>query len=1217
MLLKGYYIKGTESYELMVLKHQSVWKILLGLNGTVVSAYQNLNGVEYCAYNKEAKNLYSYIKRGIEGCTAKNGSPTLCKFGAASVHHFKKTKAEYSVSLYKNELAGITVNNEDISISAFGEAEITDIDTSGVSWVQIGQPVTRAVTGKATGDTESEFRVADDVVDVPVRTLQEIALEKDITWLKDKNYYIVNNEQVAEQLFSVFENWKGSVSYDTETSGLRINMFGKIGSKEKADIEKWNAEHPDNQYRVDYLVGIILCVEEGTSYYFPVKNRKFKNLYNDVNDPITRAVCERIKADYMIGKYRDRVDDMARFIRETPIEKWTSDVILMERVRPILETRDLCAHHGTFEWMVSWLYNIIINLVDDTMILHQLMYKFRSTTSNRGEPSNLKYLSLREFGINQLDLEDFFVGYKEDDSGKAKAKGKGRGKKKSSNIDFSYMDYEGARAYAPADGDLTLGLLRKYKTDLIENNQEMVYLYNVEVIVACAIGYMEFYGHRLDEEKIEQTRKENIVKMAHIENKIREMNSLRNPTEIALYNKLLEYDKAKSDAAQSAKDCKGNGDKVGFQKYNEESSKYNEAAYDIALKLREEIDKQGNLSISAPNQVADLLYGKYNFKLTEDGKKSVAKNVLKQYMNLKDESGSPKYPEVNLYQDWKKLFTLDTKFFGNLQDFMYPGGYIFSSYGQISTATGRMSCSKPNAQQYPKAITSIVIPRKDCVHVDSDYSQIEYRTLVGMAQELELLKQFFDPDMDYHTMMAALMYGVLYALVTKQMRSDAKSFNFGIPYGMGFKSLAILLTGSKGDKEVEEAKQKYELYFKNQPKVKKFFQDVKESAEIYQYTKTWFGRRRYYSFTDKNGNFSNKYKAAALRQAGNAVIQGTAADIFKIGVARVFLWIRDNNLLGKVFLINMVHDEMLFEVNTKEVNALWAVANILECMQLHIDGFPPLYAGAGVSSTWSKAKDKPAEIHPLLGARFIEEAKNGACVMGEPEEVIEYFKKRNTDFRIEKITNYLLDTKNHGQVLDPIIGSILGIEFDYGAEDEFKKYAKENSLDKHQEEELMKALPIERLKRFIEDKKIDIDWRLFATTGELHERDAIEDEGYDDEDDEEGAEPDEILESDFALLDEDETLFGVNLIDLIKEFGMVISKSHAVVGIDITCMSFNKKEEMIEYINQHVCDALEPEALEVVFLKENRVLFRTGIYVKGIDGSVLNTKLRINTVLNR
>ena len=135
------------------------------------------------------------------------------------------------------------------------------------------------------------------------------------------------------------------------------------------------------------------------------------------------------------------------------------------------------------------------------------------------------------------------------------------------------------------------------------------------------------------------------------------------------------------------------------------------------------------------------------------------------------------------------------------------------------------------------------------------------------------MKMFHDPDTDYHTLQASNMYGVDYAAVTKAMRGDAKSFNFGIPYGMGVRSLAILLFGQTEEWHIEEAKRKYELYFKDQPKVRQFFNDVKEMALVNKNTKTYFGRRRYYSFTDKDGKENNAAKAQALRQAGNAVIQ--------------------------------------------------------------------------------------------------------------------------------------------------------------------------------------------------------------------------------------------------------------------------------------------------------------------------------------------------------
>ena len=144
---------------------------------------------------------------------------------------------------------------------------------------------------------------------------------------------------------------------------------------------------------------------------------------------------------------------------------------------------------------------------------------------------------------------------------------------------------------------------------------------------------------------------------------------------------------------------------------------------------------------------------------------------------------------------------------------------LFRSFGQISTATGRMSCSRPNAQQYPKIITKIVKPRPGFVMMDADYSQIEYRVLTALAKNDGLAKLFSNPDSDYHTLMASLMYGVEYSAVTPPMRSAAKSFNFGIPYGMGLGSLAILLTGKNTPQTRDEAAEKMEDYLN----MKKFF----------------------------------------------------------------------------------------------------------------------------------------------------------------------------------------------------------------------------------------------------------------------------------------------------------------------------------------------------------------------------------------------------------
>lgn len=1010
MITRGEYVANKKAYGVILNHTKQSSEAVLVENNTVVSAYKiDITG-RYSYNNTKAKDLVELVLDGVKGCKAKNGQALPWEKGTLMEHIFTRKKVEYTVQLYRNELIGMYATKGEDTVRL--ERSVNAIIPKNIPYIQLT-------------DVKKDLELSEDELDaVPVRSVEEIALEKeDVSWLKKKKYYIVNNDEDAEKLFTFLDNYNGLISYDTETTGLKINCFGKIGSSYMADLEKYNAEHPDDKVRADRLVGIIFCVEPDVSYYFPCFNRKFKNLYEDKDSPVRKKIIQNIRARYTVGPgvTQNNIGDMLRYIRNTPDDELRLDVILMERVRHILETKHIVTHHGSFEWKVGWQYEIDTNLKDDSMLMHQLMYKFRSTTANSGEPSNLKYLTKVELGIEQWELKDFFPNWKEDKKGTVRMRKDE--KNKGTQIDFSYMDYEGARVYAPADGDFTLQLVLKYKKDMIENHAEMLYIYDVEMLVSCAIGYMEFYGHRLNESKILGAREDTRANILMIEHEIRKSIGYNGQAEDDLYNQLVNIkEQIKNETDHS---------KVDNNLLPKMTS--------ICEKMREVIDndEEHAINLSAPGQVADLFYNKLGYPMPGD-KMSVAKKELKALVKERDSEGNLKYPVASLYSKYKNETTLMTKFFDNLPYFMYPGGFIFSSYGQIATATGRMSCieenepimipggtkaikdmqvgdlvycydknnnlvirkvtnvidkgtqdcvevswrstgcdaqgklictpdhriltktrgwvqakdlvhrervyharqsdvsnsveygadnlyidsistcgkrhvydlevedchnfiaselcvhncNKPNAQQYPKVITKIVVPRDDYVMVDADYSQIEYRVLTALAKNEGLAKLFADPDSDYHTLMASLMYDVPYASVTPQMRSAAKSFNFGIPYGMGFGSLAILLTGKKNKQTIEEAKEKYEMYFKNQPKTRAFFADIKEMAQVHKYTKTLFNRYRYYTFTDKDGNINEGRKAAALRQAGNAVIQGcvssdTLIQTKELGIVRI------------------------------------------------------------------------------------------------------------------------------------------------------------------------------------------------------------------------------------------------------------------------------------------------------------------------------------------
>lgn len=1566
---------------------------LTDLYAHVESSYKFDGTDEYSFNNNLAREVWKHIKTGIAKCTNKNVVLAPVKgIGTVKRYSITKGKSNWSIDKYDGQFCGVEsdgVNIEGKEISVLLE-KCDSFDVQDLPYVKL----TNLVTNTIKVSMQTEFDSVDSFEEtIPVRSLAEISLDKDTTWLKNKKYYIVNDEVQAEYIFKYLENYKGIISYDTETTGLCINMFGEVGSKRKEFIDAENQRLISGgkaPYKVDKLVGIIFCVEKDVSYYFPCGNRKFKNIYSDINNENTRKIAENILARYTIGDLRESKTSMSNYIRTTPINEWSCDVILMERVRNILEKGWIGTHHGSFEYKVDMMYSIDTNIKDDSMLLHQLLFKFRSTKSNRGEPSNLKYLTKVEFGIDQLDLKDFFVSYSEDASGLAKQEA--TTKKKKAYIDFSYMDYDGAKAYAPADGDFTLGLIVKYKNEL--NTPELKsqeYLYNVEIIVSCAIGYMEYYGHRLDEGKIRATKVNTYSDMLLYERKIRDYINANTEEEIVAFEQIKDLQKRlstleKERYGSSFNDLTDDEKKLLLERYENVLNELDNKN----LEVREMIDTSENLlNLASPQQVCELFYDKLKIPPVDKDKLSVSKRAIQSLSKAKDENNQLKYPVVKDYMDWKNCSTLLTKFFDNLPAYSYPGGFIFSSYGQISTATGRMSClaqgtkitmpgelrniedvkigdyvycyddsgklclsrvmdvldngikecikvtwkstgkhdegsiictpdhkfrltdgswveaqelvkndrithlrvsnedrprlygsykfcmreqdfikkeyfncsdfsnyvihhkdeytsnnkienlqlmdktqhykyhakklvlegrikteqlrcphkilsgiehpryikvskkeleslireakgivrnvnmdfntykqkcnelnfdykkvaseyrtyykevtdlefinafcecdgiqyaihknlgigrtkvqktinrlglnkvnitefiklyyksngnvsqissilgisnnlvlnlinsldlcinhrilkieyiglyhvydlevegyhnfvanelvahncSKPNAQQYPHSVTKMVIPRDNCVFADADYSQIEYRTLTALAKEPALMEKFKDPDMDYHTTMASLMYDVPYANVTGAMRSEAKTFNFGIPYGMGLKKLAFQLKGSESPEAIADAQVKYDLYFKEQPNVRKFFDNIKEGARIYGYTKTKWGRRRYYSFTDDEGKLDTKKMGAALRQAGNASIQGTAADIFKIGVARNFLFIREHNLFGKYFITNMIHDEQLVEISC-ELNVQVILANLIKAMELHIDGFPPLFVGAGIGATWDEAKGKMAEIHPILGKMYVkevEESKWGLYADNPmaPNEVYDYFNKRNYEFRENKILNYILDKSNYGQALHPVIGSLLGLQFDYGVSDELKmKFPKDKEgidYTKQEKEQAELQSPMERLKRFIEAHNLNIDINNFASAPIENIEDSLLDE-YEDELDEDldsldvdmSDDGDVGLSAAFKLIDESTEYFGCSLKDLIKTMGLVVSHKQRIVGINWNGITFASQQRLSKYLSNHLCDINDPGAYRVLLLNNsNQLMPREGqpqMFINHISESFL------------
>ena len=345
MVTTGEYKTKDKSYGVIMSHVGKNREVVLVQDGMVKSAFKK-EGIDEYSYNtNEARDLHKIIERGLNGCTSKNSSAVPFVRGTAIMHIFTKSKVSYNIQKYCDELSAAEISNDNYYLF-LNHTENQSLMPRDIPYIQLVR-------------RKSEFRDGgDDGEDIVTRPLQEIALDKDIGWLNGKKYYIINNPEDAEKIFKVLDEFKGPISYDTETTGLRINMFGKIGSSRERELIEYNAKQAEEggeEIRVDSLVGIVFCIEEDVSYYFPCANRKFDNLYSNLEDETTKRTVNNIKSRYTVGEYRDKQDDMAKYIRETHESQWGSDVILMERCRKIIEQGHIVAHNGGYEWKVGWL----------------------------------------------------------------------------------------------------------------------------------------------------------------------------------------------------------------------------------------------------------------------------------------------------------------------------------------------------------------------------------------------------------------------------------------------------------------------------------------------------------------------------------------------------------------------------------------------------------------------------------------------------------------------------------------------------------------------------------------------------------------------------------------------------------------------------------------------------------------------------------------------
>ena len=349
-------------------------------------------------------------------------------------------------------------------------------------------------------------------------------------------------------------------------------------------------------------------------------------------------------------------------------------------------------------------------------------------------------------------------------------------------------------------------------------------------------------------------------------------------------------------------------------------------------------------NINSPKQVGELLFDKLRLdtkaKKSRNGQYSTSEEVL---VGLKD-----RHEIVGLILDFRALSKLITTYISALPGYIAADGKIHTTYNQTVTATGRLSSSNPNLQNLPirsergRFIREAVIPDDGCVFLSADYSQIELRLMAHFSQDEHLLAAFRNGQ-DIHAATAAKIFGLPIDQVTKDQRRQAKTANFGIIYGISAFGLAQQLDCSRS-----EAKQLIDDYFAAFPRVIEYIESQKELARQRGYAETLFGRKRY--LPDIHSHNAT-VRSFAERNAVNAPIQGTAADIIKMAMVSIHRRFKEENLRAQ--MIMQVHDELNFNVPREETERVREI--VVSEMQNAVHLSVPLIAECGVGNNWLEA----------------------------------------------------------------------------------------------------------------------------------------------------------------------------------------------------------------------------------------------------------------------
>ncbi len=415
-----------------------------------------------------------------------------------------------------------------------------------------------------------------------------------------------------------------------------------------------------------------------------------------------------------------------------------------------------------------------------------------------------------------------------------------------------------------------------------------------------------------------------------------------------LYQVFLEIEKP---LVQVIQEMKKNGIKLDVKYLGELSQTMHQELGVLEKEIWQLADEEFN--INSPKQLGEILFDKLklkpkNQKKTDGGQKSTKESELEKMLEMHEI-----IPKILRYRELQKLVST---YIDALPTQISADGRLRTEFLQTGTTTGRMASKNPNLQNIPtrteesRAIRKAFVAEKDYTLVSIDYSQIELRIAALLSKDEHLL-EIFKNDEDVHTGVAMRVFGVTEKEVTSEMRRKAKVINFGILYGMGVNALR---TNLGKETKREEAQEFLNAYFNTFTRLAEYLEETKLLARGKGFTETLFGRRRYFPGINSSIPF---IRAQAERMVINAPVQGTAADVVRIAMNKIYDFLEKENKLEEVRILLQVHDELIFEIKDNLVaEYLPKIKKIMEEILPEESRIIPLKVSVSQGENWAELK---------------------------------------------------------------------------------------------------------------------------------------------------------------------------------------------------------------------------------------------------------------------